>query len=205
MESNNGKAPFQVVAINDLMDQNRRLQGERGYSNPRVRPGDELTHISSIPLKDCTLASLHALLRGTRGSAVELAFTRSDGAESHSFLVQAVRHGAHEFAHESGSLSAVSTSQSSTPTRRMWEREIQQHAEASVMSSPSPSARAGPGSSHSGSLSPCRTPSYESKPRSASPALSPPHELPSSEVLSDVLSQILGPSGSRATSGESCD
>ena len=95
LRSFNGKAPLHVVAINDLMDHNNRLQGERGYSNPLVRPGDELTHIGNNPLVGSSLEEIQVLLRGPRGSVVYLTFARTDGVQTHSFVVQALRHRAH--------------------------------------------------------------------------------------------------------------
>jgi hypothetical protein len=95
LRSFNGKAPVHVVAISDLMDRNNRLQGERGYSNPLVRPGDELTHIGNNPLVGSSLDEIQVLLRGPRGSKVDLTFARTDGVQTHSFLVQALRHRAH--------------------------------------------------------------------------------------------------------------
>ena len=175
LNSDNGKAPFHVIVVNDLMDRNHRLQGERGYSNPLVRPGDELTHISSKPVAGSSLEGIHALLRGPRGSGVQLTFTRNDGVRAHSFVVQAVRHAAHEFDR--------SRSHSATPTQGMWEREILTVAEASVMSSPSPPAK-GNARAH-----PSRTGSESPEPMS-SPG----------DALSDVLSTVLGSGASRPTS-----
>ena len=82
-----------VVAVKDVMDRNSRLQGEIGYSNPVVRPGDELTQIHGMPLVGKSLDDIHTLLRGPRGSLVDLTLSNSSGV----FSVSVIRHAAHEF------------------------------------------------------------------------------------------------------------
>jgi hypothetical protein len=82
-----------VVAVKDMMDRNSRLQGEIGYSNPVVRPGDELTQIHGMPLVGKSLDDIHTLLRGPRGSLVDLTLSNSSGV----FSVSVIRHAAHEF------------------------------------------------------------------------------------------------------------
>ena len=82
-----------VIAVKDLMDRNNRLQGEAGYTNPPVQPGDALTHINGASVTGLPLDEIHRLLRGPRGSPVDLTFTNT----SQVFLVSAVRHAPHEF------------------------------------------------------------------------------------------------------------
>ena len=187
LNSDNGKAPFHVIVVNDLMDRNHRLQGERGYSNPLVRPGDELTHISSKPVAGSSLDDIHALLRGPRGSGVNLTFTRNDGIQAHSFVVQAVRHAAHEFDR--------SYSHSPAPSQGIWDREILTVAEASVMSSPSPPAK-GHGAQLASVHGQSNARAHSSRIGSESPE---PMSSPG-DALSEVLSTVLGSGASRPTS-----
>ena len=137
LRSCNGKAPLHVVAINDLMDLNNRLQGERGYSNPLVRPGDELTHIGNNPLVGSSLEEIQVLLRGPRGSAVDLTFARTDGVQTHSFVVQALRHRAH-------SASSPQHSQQQSIALTPFFREAEVHVQH-IFSSESPEPRPSPG------------------------------------------------------------
>ena len=170
------------------MDRNHLLQGEKGYLNPIVRPGDQLTHVSGEALQSATMDELRALLQGPSGSAVDLAFSRS-GVDAHSFSVYVTRHAQQE------------KSPTHSPDLSQSLRQTQLSSAKSETSSPSTSPAQSIRSSSPSPLSQrvraTLNPVYLGKP-------------PPSEVLSNVLSNILGsspsptprkPVGSRPASG----
>ena len=87
--------PHAVVAVNDIVDENRVRQDCPGYGNPRVRPGDRLLAIDSAKCERVSVQCIHNLLRGAAGSIVELTLARSQGGSVYN--VRALRHGIHEF------------------------------------------------------------------------------------------------------------
>jgi hypothetical protein len=190
VSSNNNRAPFFVTSAQSLMDRNHLLQGEKRYLNPIVRPGDQLTHVGGEALQSATMDELRALLQGPSGSAVDLAFSRS-GVDAHSFSVNVTRHAQQE----------KSPTYSPDLSQSLLMRQTQLSSAKSEASSPSTSPAQSIRSSSPSPLSErvraTLNPVYLGKP-------------PPSEVLSNVLSNILGsspsptprkPVGSRPASG----
>ena len=88
------RPPFIVLSVEDLMDTDYILQGQLGYGNELVKPGDKLLRVESVAVHATTVKHLHELLGGTMHSLVVLAFARAqNGAEFH---IKVRRHGLHE-------------------------------------------------------------------------------------------------------------
>jgi hypothetical protein len=68
------RAPFQVVAIDRLMDLEGRVQGQPGYANNRVQPGDLLLRIGGETIGD--VRQLQRLMPGPPQSVLEIDLSR---------------------------------------------------------------------------------------------------------------------------------
>ena len=93
--------PHRVVAVDDLVDVNFVPQGQHGYTNPEVRPGDYILSVDGQAAENASLQQLHAVLRGTEHSPVEIRLRRCQnqhttcaGAE---YTIVVLRHQYHEF------------------------------------------------------------------------------------------------------------
>jgi len=170
------------------MDRNHLLQGEKGYLNPIVRPGDQLTHVGGEALQSATMDELRALLQGPSGSAVDLAFSRS-GVDAHSFSVSVTRHAQQE--------KSPTHSPDLSQSLLMRQAQLSSAKSETPSTSPAQSVRSSSPSPLSDRARATLNPVYLGKP-------------PPSEVLSNVLSNILGsspsptprkPVGSRPASG----
>jgi hypothetical protein len=85
-----------VVGVSDLVDKNHVRQGMPGYSNADVQPGDLLVQIDGHHCEMVSLEEIHMLLRGERGSLVQLTFTRA-GTLEQKYQILVTRHGRHEY------------------------------------------------------------------------------------------------------------
>jgi len=81
--------------VRDLLGLNGKLQGETGYLNPAVRPGDTLFAINGRYCEHQDMGFLHEALRGPRLTAVSLTFRRARTGETYNIRV--LRHKPHEF------------------------------------------------------------------------------------------------------------
>jgi hypothetical protein len=68
------RAPFQVVAIDRLMDLEGRVQGQPGYANKLVQPGDLLLRIGGETIGD--VRQLQRLMPGPPQSVLEIDLSR---------------------------------------------------------------------------------------------------------------------------------
>ena len=68
------RAPFQVVAIDRLMDLEGRVQGQPGYANKRVQPGDLLLRIGGETIGD--VRQLQRLMPGPPQSVLDIDLSR---------------------------------------------------------------------------------------------------------------------------------
>ena len=84
------QAPFIVLGASGLMDPKGILQGQTGYGNALVEPGDRLVRVDGHGIEFGGFKSLQHLLGGELGSVVELAFSRNN---NHQFTIRALRHG----------------------------------------------------------------------------------------------------------------
>ena len=82
--------------MSDLVDKNHVRQGMPGYSNADVQPGDLLVQIDGHHCEMVSLEEIHMLLRGERGSLVQLTFTRA-GTLEQKYQILVTRHGRHEY------------------------------------------------------------------------------------------------------------
>lgn len=88
------RPPFIVLAVDDLMDEDYLLQGQPGYANEVVKPGDKLLRVDDTGVESTTVKHLHELLGGSMHSIVELVFSRTQSGEEYSIKVR--RHGLHQ-------------------------------------------------------------------------------------------------------------
>ena len=86
--------PYRVISAEDLVDEVHLKQGQRGYSNPIVQPGDELLQVDGYNVQEFAPVDIHNVLRGDLGSVAVLIFHR-DSTEKQ-FVVRAVRHKSHD-------------------------------------------------------------------------------------------------------------
>ena len=84
------QAPFIVLGASGLMDLKGILQGQTGYGNALVEPGDRLVRVDGHSVEFGGFKSLQHLLGGELGSVVELAFSRNNNLQ---FTIRALRHG----------------------------------------------------------------------------------------------------------------
>ena len=89
--------PHSVIMVRDLMDVNGRLQGEPGYSNREVLPGDVIVSIDKIGVEHEDIGFLHRQIRGERLTVVEIELRRGNVK----FCIYVLRHAFHEFDHAS--------------------------------------------------------------------------------------------------------
>ena len=82
--------PFVVLGAQDIMDHAGVLQGNAGYSNVHVQPGDQLVRVDGHGVEFCGIKSLQHMLGGQLGSIVELVFSRNGSL----FSIRALRHAA---------------------------------------------------------------------------------------------------------------
>lgn len=82
-------APHSVLKVTELMDSNGRLQGEAGYCNPWMKPGDVLYAINGTFLNTLPIGGVKDILFGPPNSTVKLHMRRQDGS---SYDVVAMRH-----------------------------------------------------------------------------------------------------------------
>jgi hypothetical protein len=76
------------MEVADMCDVKGIMQGEEGYSNPAVLPGDRLIAIDGVPIEMRPIGEVHALLRGPSGSQLELELARG----RHAFKIVVMRH-----------------------------------------------------------------------------------------------------------------
>ena len=89
------RPPFVVLAVDDLLDQDYVVQGQPGYANELVNPGDTLLRVEGADVSTgVNVKRLHELLAGHMHSLVELTFMRAQGGAPYSIKVR--RHGMHE-------------------------------------------------------------------------------------------------------------
>jgi hypothetical protein len=88
------RPPFIVLAVDDLIDEDYIQQGQPGYANELVMPGDKLLQVDGVGVESTDVRKLHEMLGGSMHSLVELAFARGQGGEQYSVKVR--RHGLHE-------------------------------------------------------------------------------------------------------------
>ena len=85
--------PFLVDGEAILMDEQGALQGQFGYRNPTVQAKDVLIAVNGLDVEELEIAapgSLHAALKGPRGSLVQLTFVSA--ATGDKFDVRVRRH-----------------------------------------------------------------------------------------------------------------
>ena len=82
-------APHSVLKVTELMDMNGRLQGEAGYCNAWMKPGDVLYAINGTYLNTLPIGGVKDILFGPPNSTVKLHMRRQDGS---SYDVVAMRH-----------------------------------------------------------------------------------------------------------------
>jgi hypothetical protein len=95
------RPPFIVLAVDDLMDEDYVLQGQPGYANEIVKPGDKLLSVDGAGVESTTVKHLHQLLGGSMHSLVELVFSRTKSGEEYAIKVR--RHGLHQHDRQPGS------------------------------------------------------------------------------------------------------
>ena len=88
-------SPPHAVEVLDLMDINMVKQGEPGYCNETIRPGDRILCIDGRDAQTKSLDQLHEMLRGELHSSVTLDMMRP-GTER-VFTVKCCRHRNHEY------------------------------------------------------------------------------------------------------------
>eukprot|EP00802_Teleaulax_amphioxeia_P003351 Tamp_03354.p1 GENE.Tamp_03354~~Tamp_03354.p1 ORF type:complete len:1136 (-),score=161.54 Tamp_03354:370-3582(-) len=87
--------PHAVMEVEDLMDMNMVKQGESGYSNEVVKPGDLILSIDGHEAQTASLDRIHEMLRGELHSAVALDLLRP--GTNTVFTVRCCRHRNHEY------------------------------------------------------------------------------------------------------------
>ena len=92
--------PHRVVAIDDLRDVNFVPQGEKGYANIEIKPGDKILSVDGHSAEHVTVQELHNLLDGEHNSAVEINLMCP--ATRKEYSVRVLRHFQHEFDSENG-------------------------------------------------------------------------------------------------------
>ena len=92
--------PHAVMEVEDLMDMNMVKQGEPGYSNEVVNPGDLILSIDGHEAQTASLDRIHEMLRGELHSAVALDLLRP--STNTMFTVRCCRHRNHEYSNGDG-------------------------------------------------------------------------------------------------------
>ena len=80
--------PFVVRAVDRLLDECYVLQGQPGYANAIVNPGDKLLLVDGVSVEEADVRGLHALLGGDLHSLVELVFSRKQSGERYRIRVR---------------------------------------------------------------------------------------------------------------------
>jgi hypothetical protein len=88
--------PHMVDQVEDLVDPNGVRQGQDGYANRKVEPGDRLVAIDGVPVLTRPIEELHRLLRGEDRTIVHLTLTSRRGTHE-KYRISVMRHRAHEF------------------------------------------------------------------------------------------------------------
>ena len=81
--------PHAVTEVTEVMDVNRCMQGEKGYCNPLIVPGDVLLTINGCNVKSMPNGGVKDALRGPINSTATLQLQRQDGS---SYVAVALRH-----------------------------------------------------------------------------------------------------------------
>ena len=81
--------PHTVTEVTGVMDVNRCMQGEKGYCNPLIVPGDVLLTINGCNVKSMLNGGVKDALRGPMNSAATLQLQRQDGS---SYVAVALHH-----------------------------------------------------------------------------------------------------------------
>ena len=84
----NHTKPHKVMQVYDIRDQHDCRQGDPGYQNVAVHPSDALIQVDGIDLEHKSITEVHALIRGRKGSTVELTFHRQSTRQIYSVLVK---------------------------------------------------------------------------------------------------------------------
>jgi len=82
------RPPFQVVAVDGLTDTEGRVQGQPGYANKHVEPGDVLLRIGGETLRD--VEQLQRIMPGPPQSILELVLSRT-GVKGDEYAVRIQR------------------------------------------------------------------------------------------------------------------
>ena len=80
--------PFVVRAVDHLLDECYVLQGQPGYANAIVNPGDKLLLVDGVSVEEADVRGLHALLGGDLHSLVELVFSRKQSGDRYRIRVR---------------------------------------------------------------------------------------------------------------------
>jgi hypothetical protein len=67
----------QIIHVYDLIDADGNIQGQPGYLNEVVCPGDKLLYVDSVPTIGLSFYSVRGALDGPLGSHVTLTLERS--------------------------------------------------------------------------------------------------------------------------------
>ena len=89
--------PYEVLAIDDLIDTNFTPQGMPGYLNRDVKIGDRILSIDGHAVGEhVSLDEIHSMLRGRLHTTIEIRLaSRSDPSDQ--FTIAVLRHRFHEF------------------------------------------------------------------------------------------------------------
>ena len=89
--------PYEVLAIDDLIDTNFTPQGMPGYLNRDVKIGDRILSIDGHAVGEhVSLDEIHSMLRGRFHTTIEIRLvSRSDPSDQ--FTIAVLRHRFHEF------------------------------------------------------------------------------------------------------------
>eukprot|EP00961_Rhodomonas_salina_P275258 3718479-Rhodomonas_salina.1 len=75
------ETPHVVLAVEDVVDENMRRQGEPGYSNPEVSPGDILRAVAGVDVMTASAGLLSDHIAGQSNSSVTLLLSRPSGEQ----------------------------------------------------------------------------------------------------------------------------
>jgi len=82
--------PNSVILVDDVLDVNGMRQGEPGYSNPEITPGDRILTIDGRAAEHVSTNELHSFLRGSLHSVVEIGLAHPVTSET--YTVHLSRH-----------------------------------------------------------------------------------------------------------------
>ena len=89
------RPPHAVVSVIDLYDKNFVKQGEPGYINPTIMPGDSILEVDGTPAEHVPVDKLHHLLSGKIHTCVKIVLARELTFDQ--YQVNVIRHKKHEF------------------------------------------------------------------------------------------------------------